>query len=70
MPQLCPDRLATLYFFRPLQRLLQRVSAGTPILMHHSISIGQDVSANSIAAGNPTGVLRSIARVLTVGGHR
>jgi hypothetical protein len=29
MPQLCPDRLATLYFFRPLQRLLQRIGWDT-----------------------------------------
>ena len=38
MPDLRPDRLATLYFFHPLQRLLRRCSAGIPILMYHSIS--------------------------------
>jgi len=33
-----PDRLATLYFFHPLRRLLRRAPAGIPILMYHSIS--------------------------------
>jgi peptidoglycan/xylan/chitin deacetylase (PgdA/CDA1 family) len=33
-----PDRLATLYFFHPLQRLLRRTRSGIPILMYHSIS--------------------------------
>jgi peptidoglycan/xylan/chitin deacetylase (PgdA/CDA1 family) len=38
MPEFRPDRIATLYFFRPLQRLLRRRSDGIPILMYHSIS--------------------------------
>jgi len=38
-----PDRLATLYFFHPLQRLLRRASAGIPILMYHSISENPEV---------------------------
>ena len=33
-----PDRIATLYFFHPLRRLLGRKSGGIPILMYHSIS--------------------------------
>lgn len=37
MPHLRPDRLATLYFFHPLRKLLGRPS-GVPILMYHSIS--------------------------------
>lgn len=32
------DRVATLYFFHPLRRLLRHGSAGIPILMYHSIS--------------------------------
>ncbi len=32
------DRLATLYFFRPLQRLRLAPKSGIPILMYHSIS--------------------------------
>ena len=38
MLEIRPDRIATLYFFHPLQRLLRRASAGIPILMYHSIS--------------------------------
>jgi len=38
MPLLRPDRVATLYLFRPLRRLLRRPSPGIPILMYHSIS--------------------------------
>ena len=38
MPEFRPDRLATLYFFHPLQRILSRSPAGIPILMYHSIS--------------------------------
>ena len=38
-----PDRLATLYFFHPLQRLLRRASPGIPILMYHSISKNLEV---------------------------
>ena len=37
MFELRPDRLATLYFFRPLGRLFGRVAPGVPILMYHSI---------------------------------
>jgi peptidoglycan/xylan/chitin deacetylase (PgdA/CDA1 family) len=43
MPQFRPDRLATLYFFHPLQRLLRRASPGIPILMYHSISKNLEV---------------------------
>jgi peptidoglycan/xylan/chitin deacetylase (PgdA/CDA1 family) len=38
MPEVRVDRLATLYLFHPLQRLLRRIPAGIPILMYHSIS--------------------------------
>ena len=38
MLELRPDRLATLYFFHPLRRLLRWASSGIPILMYHSIS--------------------------------
>jgi len=46
MPEFRPDRIATLYFFRPLQRLLGRPSSGIPILMYHSISEGPEVHSN------------------------
>ena len=42
MQALRPDRIATLYFFHPLQRLLRRASTGIPILMYHSISEGPE----------------------------
>ena len=38
MPQLRPDRLATLYFFHPVRRALSLAAPGIPILMYHSIS--------------------------------
>ena len=38
MPNVRPDRIATLFFFHPLRRLLGRKSTGIPILMYHSIS--------------------------------
>ena len=38
MSILRPDRIASLYFFHPIRRLLRRTSAGIPILMYHSIS--------------------------------
>jgi len=44
MPGLRADRLATLYLFHPLCRLLRSGRAGIPILMYHSIS-GIDESA-------------------------
>jgi peptidoglycan/xylan/chitin deacetylase (PgdA/CDA1 family) len=43
MPELRADRIATLYFVHPLQRLLRRVSTGVPILMYHSISANIEV---------------------------
>jgi len=41
-----PDRLATLYFFHPLRRLLRRTPAGIPILMYHSISENPETHKN------------------------
>lgn len=38
MPGFRLDRIATLYFFHPLQCLLRRTSDGIPILMYHGIS--------------------------------
>ncbi len=38
LPEVRADRIATLYFFRPVQRFLRRASAGIPILMYHRIS--------------------------------
>jgi peptidoglycan/xylan/chitin deacetylase (PgdA/CDA1 family) len=38
MSEFRPDRLATLYCFRPVRRLLRRRQHGIPILMYHSIS--------------------------------
>ena len=38
MKEVRADRVATLYFFRPLKRILRRPSAGIPILMYHRIS--------------------------------
>jgi peptidoglycan/xylan/chitin deacetylase (PgdA/CDA1 family) len=38
MSEFRPDRLATLYCFRPARRLLRRHGRGIPILMYHSIS--------------------------------
>ncbi len=38
MPELRPDRLATLCFFHPVRRLLRLAASGIPILMYHSIS--------------------------------
>ena len=46
MPQFRPDRLATLYFFHPLQRLLRRAPTGIPILMYHSISKNPEPRGN------------------------
>jgi peptidoglycan/xylan/chitin deacetylase (PgdA/CDA1 family) len=43
MPEFRPDRIATLYFFHPLQCLLRRTSNGIPILMYHSISEGAEM---------------------------
>ena len=42
-----PDRIATLYFFHPLRRLLGRTAAGIPILMYHSISDGPELRRNA-----------------------
>ncbi len=42
VPEVRADRIATLYFFHPLRRLLQRGTAGIPILMYHSISEGEE----------------------------
>lgn len=47
MSNLRPDRIATLYFFHPLQRLLRRSSAGIPILMYHSISENPEVRGSA-----------------------
>ena len=38
MSKLSPDRIASLYVFHPLRRLLGLKSGGIPILMYHSIS--------------------------------
>jgi peptidoglycan/xylan/chitin deacetylase (PgdA/CDA1 family) len=42
MAEVRADRIATLYFFHPLRRLLRRRSTGIPILMYHSISEGEE----------------------------
>jgi peptidoglycan/xylan/chitin deacetylase (PgdA/CDA1 family) len=47
MQALRPDRIATLYFFHPLRRLLGREAVGIPILMYHSISDGSEPRRNA-----------------------
>jgi peptidoglycan/xylan/chitin deacetylase (PgdA/CDA1 family) len=41
------DRIATLYFFHPLRRLLRRTASGIPILMYHSISDTAETRASA-----------------------
>lgn len=40
MPEIRLDRIATLYFVRPLRQLVRSEAPGLPILMYHSISAG------------------------------
>ena len=42
-----PDRIATLYFVRPLRQLVRPETTGLPILMYHSISAGGDAGRNA-----------------------
>jgi peptidoglycan/xylan/chitin deacetylase (PgdA/CDA1 family) len=39
--------MATLYFFHPLQELLQRSPVGIPILMYHSISVDEETGRSA-----------------------
>ena len=50
--------------------ILARVTVGGNAMVGAGSVVTQSVPANSIVAGNPARVLRSIARVLTVGAHR
>jgi acetyltransferase-like isoleucine patch superfamily enzyme len=50
--------------------ILARVTVGENAMVGAGSVVTRSVPANSIVAGNPARVLRSIARVLTVGAHR
>ncbi len=47
------DALATLYFFRPLRRLLPLAKSRVPILMYHSISGSEAMSGSAGAEPHP-----------------
>jgi acetyltransferase-like isoleucine patch superfamily enzyme len=50
--------------------ILARVTVGENAMVGAGSVVTRSVPANSIVAGNPARVLRSIAKVLTVGAHR